>query len=327
MRLIGKKVAVTGGAGLIGSFLVDELVAVGADVIVADDFSKGRREHLVRVLDKIEIRTGDLETLTAMESAIDGVDVVFHLASRAYGIGYSTANHLAILQHNERITNNLLQVLARKPVQHLLVTSSSCVYPDNGPDTIPELSLYSGEPEAANWGYGWAKRFLEQKSLLLNREIGIPITIVRPFNIYGERYTWVGENSQAIPMQVKKVLDGDNPVIIWGSGTQRRNYLHASDCARAMLALVERNFMGTVNIGTEDTVTLRELVERVCRLTGRRPGLDIDLEKPEGRRIKSADAGLLRKILPDFQVTVDLDQGLVRMIDWYSSAFQKASKI
>ena len=289
MHLQGKKVTVTGGAGLIGSFLVDRLVAAGADVIVADDFSKGRREYLSKVLDKIEVRQGDLETLAAMESALDGAEIVFHLASRAYGIGYSASNHLTILQHNERITNNLVQVLARTPVEYLLVTSSSCVYPDNGPDTIPELPPYTGEPEAANWGYGWAKRFLEQKSLLLNRESGIPIAIVRPFNVYGERYTWVGTHSQAIPMQVKKVLDGDDPVVIWGSGSQRRNYIHACDCAGAMLALVQRDFVGTINIGTEDTITLRELVECVCRVAGRQPALVVDLQKPEGRRIKSAD--------------------------------------
>src|SRR5262249_43582021 len=144
-----------------------------------------------------------------------------------------------LLQHNERITNNLISALARQPLVHLLVASSSCIYPDDGPETIPELPLFEGEPEIANWGYGWAKRFLEQKSTMLARETGIPVTIVRPFNIYGERYRWVDTASQAIPMLVKKVLDGDDPVVVWGSGKQRRNYLHAGECADAMLGLVE----------------------------------------------------------------------------------------
>jgi nucleoside-diphosphate-sugar epimerase len=318
-------IVITGGAGLIGSFLAERLVAAGAHVIVADDFSKGRRAYLRPVLDRIDLREGDLEVPEVMAHALEGADVVFHLASRAYGVGYSAGNHLAILAHNERITNNLIAALARRPVRHLLVASSSCVYSDDGPDTVAELPLFSGEPEMANWGYGWAKRFLEQKALILSREIGIPLTIVRPFNIYGERYTWVGNASQAIPMQVKKIMDGDDPVVIWGSGTQRRNYLHAIDCADVMAGLVEAGFTGAVNIGTEDTVTLREMVETICRLANRRPKLVTDISKPEGRRVKSSDSTLLRRAYPGFERRIGLEDGIGRMIAWYDATFSERS--
>lgn len=321
MNLKGRVALVTGGAGLIGSWLVDRLCASGASVIVADDFSKGRVANLKQVADCIEIREGNLENLEAMQRALEGVEIVFHLASRAYGVGYSAGRHLEILEHNERITDNLIQVLARRPVQWLFVTSSSCVYPDDGPDTVSELPLYTGEPEMANWGYGWAKRMLEQKSLILARETGIPLTIARPFNIYGERYNWVGEASQAIPMLVKKVMDGDDPVIVWGSGNQRRNYLHAADCADAMAGLVEEEFRGAVNIGTEDTVTINELVQLVCEVSGRNPRLVTDTTKPEGRRVKSADSTLLRRAYPGFYSSVSLKDGLRRMLDWYRNSF------
>jgi UDP-glucose 4-epimerase len=324
MRLSGKTVVVTGGAGLIGSYLVDCLVGRGARVIVADDFSKGRRSNLAAVINKVVIREGDLERPAAMKRAIEDADIVFHLASRAYGIGYSAGNHLLMLQHNESITNNLLDALVNRPVEHLLVTSSSCVYPDDGPDTVPELPVFFGEPERANWGYGWAKRFLEQKAVMAAQETGIPLTIVRPFNIYGERYRWVDSGSQAIPMLVKKVMDGDNPVIVWGSGTQRRNYLHAADCAATMADLVEADFAGTVNIGTEDTVTMLELVETICQVAGRRPRIVTDTSRPEGRRIKSCDATLLRKVCHGFAPRISLKEGLSRMIDWYASEFVPA---
>ncbi len=321
MNLANARAAVTGGAGLIGSFLVERLVAAGAKVVVADDFSKGRRSNLEGVAGRIEMREGDLEHFDAMQRALEGADIVFHLASRAYGVGYSGGRHLDILAHNERITDNLLRALAQRPVRWLLVTSSSCVYPDDGPDTVPELPLYTGEPESANWGYGWAKRMLEQKSLMLARETGIPLTIVRPFNIYGERYAWMGEASQAIPMLVKKVMDGDDPVVIWGTGTQRRNYLHALDCADAMAGLVEAGFRGAVNIGTEDTLTMTELVQRICKVGGRNPKLVIDATKPEGRKVKSSDATLLRSAYPGFKCRMALDEGLSRMIGWYSAEF------
>jgi UDP-glucose 4-epimerase len=324
MRLMGKTVVVTGGAGLIGSYVVERLLERGARVVVADDFSKGRRGHLAGALDRIAIREGDLEQAAAMARALEGAEMVVHLASRAYGIGYSSQNHLALLAHNERITNNLLDVLAARPVQHLLVASSSCVYPAHGPDTLGELPVFLGEPEAANWGYGWAKRFLEQKAALVAQACAIPLTIVRPFNIYGERYRWLDAASQAIPMLVKKVLDGEDPVVVWGSGTQRRNYMHASDCAAVMADLVEAGFAGTVNIGSEETVSMLQLVDMICRLARRRPQIVTDESRPEGRRIKSCDATLLRKVSPGFDRRITLEQGLLRMIDWYATEFSTA---
>ena len=204
MNLHDRKVVVTGGAGLIGSFLTERLVSAGARVVVADDFSKGRREFLGRVIGAIEVREGDLEDKEAMDRALEGAEIVFHLASRAFGVGYSAGNHLSILDHNERITNNLIRTLSRKRIEWLAVASSSCVYPDHGPDLLAELPVCTGEPEAANWGYGWAKRMLERKAQLLAREQGLPVTIMRPFNIYGEHYAWVGSRSQAIPMLTKK---------------------------------------------------------------------------------------------------------------------------
>jgi len=319
--LEGRKVVITGGAGLIGSFLAERLVRAGARVRVADDFSKGRREHLAPVAGAIEIREGDLETRAAMEAALADAEIVFHLASRAFGVGYSAGRHLDILAHNERITDNLVACLRGTKVAHVLATSSSCVYRDDGPDTLAERPLYDGEPEGVNWGYGWAKRMLEQKMLLLARETGVAMTIVRPFNIYGERYTWMGDNSQAIPMQVVKVLRGDDPVVIWGSGRQRRNYLHAVDCADAMTGLVEQGFVGQVNIGTEDTVTMTELVETICRVAARSPRLICDTTRPEGRAIKSADSTLLRRAYPGFRRTIELEDGMKRMLGWYRQNF------
>jgi UDP-glucose 4-epimerase len=324
MKFNGKRVAVTGGAGLIGSFLADELVAAGARVAVIDDFSKGRSENLAHLAGSIEIRKGDLEQAAFAAEALGDAEIVFHLASRAFGIAYSEGRHFQILQHNEAITNNLLAALAKRRPAHLLVTSSSCVYPDDGPDTVPELPLFTGEPELANWGYGWAKRLLEQKTLVFARETGVPVSIVRPFNIYGERYAWVGEFSQAIPMLVKKVLDGQNPVQVWGSGRQRRSYVHARDCARMMLAIAGSGHPGPVNIGTEETVSMLDLVGLVCRAAGVRPDIRTDTSKPEGRFVKSADMSLFRSLAPDFRLQVPLEQGIRRMLGWHRAAFGAA---
>lgn len=326
-RLAGCAVAVTGGAGLIGSYLVDHLVVAGAHVVVVDDFSKGLHDNIAQVAGHVEVRQGDLQQAGFAAEACADADVVFHLASRAYGVGYSEGRHLAILHHNEAITNNLLAALADSPPRWLLVTSSSCVYDDNGPETIAELPVFEGEPEMANWGYGWAKRFLEQKSRIFARETSVPVTVVRPFNIYGERYNWVGEYSQAIPMLVKRVME-DDPVVIWGSGRQRRSYVHADDCARMMLALVESEHHGEpVNIGTEQTVAMVDLVASICDAADLYPALRTDPTKPEGRFIKSADMSRFHSLVPDFRLGVSLDQGMERMIGWYRHTFRRRESV
>lgn len=317
------KVAITGGAGLIGSYLADELTASGAHVIVIDDFSKGLRSNLSACANHIEIREGDLEDAGFAAESLADAEVVFHLASRAYGIGYGKGNHVETMLHNERITNNLVAALAIHKPKHLVITSTSCVYRDDGPDTVAEVPVFGGEPEMANWGYGWAKRFLEQKSSILSRETGIPVTIIRPFNIYGERYRWVGAYSQAIPMLVKRILDGEDPVVVWGSGRQRRTYIHAHDCARIMKRLAENGHTdGPVNIGLEEAVSIRDLTELICKVSGRSPMIGFDTSKPEGRFVKSADASRLRAVLGDFPiVTIGLEEGLGRMLGWYRTTF------
>jgi len=318
----GKTVAITGGAGLIGSFLTDQLTEKGCKTVVIDDFSKGSRDNLQQSIDKIEIREGNLETPEFAHEALSGCDIVYHLASRAYGIGYGHGHHLEVMAHNERISTNVIEALDKHRPEHVLITSSSCVYDDHGPDTIPELPLFLDEPERGNKGYGWAKRFLEQKSILLAEETGIPITIVRPFNIYGERYQWVGQYSQAIPMLVKRIMDGENPVTVWGSGQQRRSYIHAHDCARMMIGLSEAGHtQGPVNIGTEETITVEDLVKLICRTAGLIPELDFDVNKPEGRSVKSSDTTLFQSILPNFTFDVSLSQGIERMLKWYETTF------
>lgn len=322
INLAGTTCAVTGGGGLIGSFLVDDLVRRGARVVVVDDFSKGRRANLAHHGGGIVIRETDLERPGSAREALEGCDVVFHLASRAYGVGHGAGRHMEILMHNEAITNNVLDAVAHLRPRHLLATSSSCVHRDDGPDTVGELPLFDGEPERANLGYGWAKRFLEQKAMLLAAETGVGLTVVRPFNIYGERYAWVGESSQAIPMLTHKVMSGADPVVIWGSGEQRRTYLHASDCAAIMAELVATGWtQGPVNIGLPETVSVRELVGMLCRLAGRSPELVCDTSKPEGRFVKSSDPTRLFHALRDFQPQVSLEAGLGRMIGWHRSEF------
>ena len=317
-----KEIYVTGGAGLIGSFLSELLINCGYKVFIVDDFSKGQINNIKNIENKVEIIEADLQNQHQTEKALSKAKIIYHLASRAYGVGYSSKNHIETLLHNEKITNNLLEVFEDSKPYKILVASSSCVYKDNGPDLISERYLFDQEPEIVNRGYGWAKRFLEQKFLLLSEISNINLKIVRPFNIYGERYKWVGDYSSAIPMLVKKIMDKDDPIYAWGSGNQKRSYMHAFDCARLMKEIMDNTTENiVVNIGTKETISISELINKICDISGKKPSIIFDKTKPEGRFIKSSDTTLLEKLTRDKIVSVNLDEGIKRMLIWYEKNF------
>ena len=321
----GKTVAVTGGLGLIGSFLCEQLAEAGAKTILIDDESKGSWRYIEHLRPRVDYRRKDLAAPKQAIEALADCEYVFHLASRAYGVGFSQKNNFEMFRFNDLVNTNVLDGIACHRPRHALVVSSSCIYPDDGPTPMSDTQPVTGEPERVNWGYGWAKRILEQKAIIYQKETGIPITVVRPFNIYGEHYTWVGESSQAIPMLTKKILDREHPLVVWGSGNQRRNYIHARDCASAMMQLVENGyFERPVNIGREETVSVKDLVNRIAAIAGLEPDIVFDRSKPEGRFIKSADSKLLLAALgDDFIWRVGLQQGLKCMVDWYGLTFAK----
>ena len=323
MILKNKKVAVMGGAGLIGSYLVELLVIKGYKVVVIDDFSKGKIENLKKVEKEIDIKVVNLENHKNLHKILKDCKVIFHLASRAYGIGYSKNNHSKILKHNERITNNIIASLSKLKIDYFQCVSSSCVYDDNGPIRISEEINPRGIPEKANLGYGQAKRLLEEKLTICASIFKFPLSIVRPFNVYSERYNWLGGNSQAIPMIVKKVMEAKKTIEIWGSGKQKRNYLHAKDCAEIMFKIFKKKYVKTpINIGYENTVSLGQLTKKICIQANKSPKIIYDLTKPEGRFIKSSNSKLLKKVTSNYKPKINLKKGLVLMIAWYKENFK-----
>ena len=199
----GRRVLVTGGAGFVGSYLVDDLLAQGAAVRVVDDLSSGSADNLAHLSD-LELIHGDLRDPDVAREAVSGIDVVLHLAARAYGMLHSMENHPEVLRDNTLMGLQVLDACLEAGVERVLVVSSSCVYPDDAPVPTSELPVNQGLPESVNEGYGWAKRLLEIQSRYIHEKFGLPIAIVRPFNAYGGRYRWQGEASHVVPSLVKK---------------------------------------------------------------------------------------------------------------------------
>lgn len=317
-----RTVTVGGGCGLIGSYVVPLLVESGAAVTVIDSLEGGDLATLDPVRDRIRFIQGDLRDRQRCLAWLDGQDMLINLAARASGVGYSRSHHGTMLIDN--LLSGLAPIDAARHagVRHVAVISSSCVYPDDVPAPTPELHWLTGLPERVNEGYGWAKRIEELAVEYLARESDLTFTVLRPFNVYGGNYAWKSEPlAHVIPSIVKRVLDGESPLVVWGSGEQRRNFLHGYDAAYVMLRVIESGAPEPVNIGYEDATSIAELVEAVFEVTGRRVPVQYDTSKPDGQARKSADATRLRQLTNGYAPVVSLREGLQDMVAWYERTF------
>lgn len=314
---------VGGGCGFLGSYLVPQLVEAGALVTVVDNLSNGYADNLDPVADQVEFIEADLCDPTVCNRVTQGQDMVMNLAGKAFGMEYSRSHNGVMLVYNLLSTLTPLEAARQNRVKRYLIVSSSCVYPDNAPIPTPELPVFTGMPESVNEGYGWAKRIQELAGTYYAHEYGMKISIVRPFNPYGGNYRWRSEEkAHVIPALVKRVMDGENPLMVWGTGKQRRNFLHASDATCLIMNVVEKALVSTpVNIGYDNDVTIAELVGLICEVSGKHPEIVFDTSKPEGRFRKCADATRLREVTNGYVPRVSLREGIAEMIEGYERNF------
>jgi nucleoside-diphosphate-sugar epimerase len=314
---------VGGGCGFLGSYIVPELVRAGAQVTIVDNLDNGFIENLDLVKKEVEFIEADLRDPSVCDLMARGKDIVLNLAAKAFGMEYSRAHNGEMLIYNLLCTLNLIEAARKHEVERLLVVSSSCVYPDDAPVPTPELDIFTGLPERVNEGYGWAKRIQELAGYYCALDYGMKITIVRPFNPYGANYRWrAKEKAHIIPLLVKRIMDGEDPLVVWGSGKQRRNFLHASDAAKLIMLVMEKDVVAVpINIGYDDDISIAELINLICEVTGRSPKIIFDESKPEGRFRKCADVARLRKITNDYHPQVTLRDGIEEMMEWYKKWF------
>lgn len=319
----GKEVLVGGGCGFLGSYMVPQLVEAGASVTVVDNLDDGYVDNLNFIKDRVRFLEADLRESRVCDAVTRGKDVVLNLAAKAYGMEYSSAHNGEMLVYNLLATLVPLEAARQNGVARCLIVSSSCVYPDDAIIPTPELPVFTGMPESVNEGYGWAKRIQELAGSYYKHDYGMKVTTVRPFNPYGGNYRWgSSEKAHVVPALVKRVMDGEDPLVVWGSGRQRRTLLHASDATRLILLCVSRDVTdGPINIGYDDDVSIADFVELICEVANKRPKIVYDQNKPEGRFRKCADATRLRAVTSGFEPRISLRDGVSEMIDWYHRSF------
>jgi UDP-glucose 4-epimerase len=313
-RVENASVLVTGGAGFIGSHLVDTLLARGAArVTVLDNLVNGSDANLAHLADEPRFRLieGDIRDDEAVASALDDVDTVFHLA--CLGVRHSLHDPAENHDVNASGTLRMLTHALRLGVGRFVYVSTSEVF-----GTAQYAPMDERHPTWPETVYGGSKLAGEAYARAFFRTYGMDTVVVRPFNTYGPRSHFEGDSGEVLPRTIVRVLAGLRPVI-FGDGEQTRDFMHVSDTTRALALIAESEAATgqTINLGSGTEVTMTEVCHAVAVGAGR-PDLVpeyLDARPGDVRRLLG-DASLVRE-LTGFEPVVGFDDGVAELVDWF----------
>ncbi len=313
---VGKRVVVTGGAGFIGSHLVEELIRVGAQARVADSFTTGSLDNLQGVANQIEISRVDLSDFDDCIKACSNADIIMNLAAKVAGVAYNSLHSSEMFSMNVRIGMNMLEAARASNVDRFLCVSSACVYSREAKVPTPEEQGFFKEPEPSNLGYGWAKRVLEVQARLYAEQYGMKIAIVRPFNTYGPRDHFASNNNHVIPSLLTRVLAEEDPLTVWGNGKQTRSFVYVADMVRGLMLATEKYAEADpLNLGSSEEISIEGLSRMIVDLA--RPGTRIkfDESKPQGQPRRCPDVSKAKAKL-GFESSAGIKTGLRQTLEW-----------
>ena len=315
-----RRVLVTGGAGFAGSHLVEALVGLGAKVRVPVREST-RLGFLEAVLDDVEIVGADLFDADATRRAMEGQDVVLHLAAaKGGGIVHSMAHHGSLFRNNMLASIHVLDAARDEDVNRFLMVSSACVYPRDCTIPTPEEDGVRDAPEPTNAGYGWSKRMIEFMTHAYAEEYDMNVGVVRPFNLYGPRDDFFQATNHVIPGIITRLFGGERPLAVWGSGTQTRSFLFVEDMVRGVLMAGARpDVSGPLNLGSDEEISIADLARLIIDVSGLDVDVKLDPSRPDGQPRRACDSTRAEEQL-GFQARVPLREGLERTIHWYRKA-------
>jgi GDP-L-fucose synthase len=317
-----KRVLVTGGAGFIGSHLVEMLVAKRAEVKVADNLENANLNNLKEVKNRITLINVDLKDLKNCIRVTEGVDIVLNLVAKVGGIDFNIRHPASIVRDNMLFILNMIEASRISKVERFLAVSSACVYPRDCKIPTPETEGFVGIPEPTNEGYGWAKRMSEVLARSYHQEFGMKVAIARPYNAYGPRDHFETERSHVIPALIKRVFDRENPLVVWGNGEQSRAFVYVEDLARGLMEIIERYpNADPVNIGTDEEIKIKDLIKMIVEISGIKTQIEFDASKPLGQLRRNCDISkAICKI--NFKTKYSLREGLIKTINWYKENYK-----
>jgi GDP-L-fucose synthase len=302
--LKGKRVFVAGDRGMVGSALMRRLAQENCTLITAS-----RRDVDLR-------RQSDVESFFAKSRP----EIVFLAAARVGGIVANDTRPASFLYDNLAIAANVIEAARTSKVEKLLNLGSTCVYPKFAPQPIPESALLTGVLEPTNQWYAVAKIAAIKLCDAYRRQHACDFISAMPTNLYGPNDNFDLEASHVIPALIAKMAiakdQGSDEVVLWGTGTPRREFLHVDDCADALVHLMQAfSGEGPVNVGTGEDLSIAELAQQIADVVGYRGRIVFDPSRPDGTPRKLSDASKLKQM--GWTARIPLAEGLAQTYRWY----------
>jgi GDP-L-fucose synthase len=301
-----KRICVTGGAGFLGSFVLEGLKQRGATEVFVpkiEEYNLVSLQDINRVLEKSQ------------------PDIIIHLAALAGGIGANRARPADFFYINLMMGVQLIHMAWMRGVKKFVAIGTVCAYPKYTPVPFREENLWAGYPEETNAPYGLAKKMLLVQSQAYREQYGYNSIYLLPVNLYGPHDNFDLETSHVIPALIRKCIEaqerGDKEVVLWGNGSPTREFLYAGDAAEAILTATEfYNQSEPVNIGSGQEISIKTLAELIAHLTGFEGKLAWDTSKPNGQPRRALDTSRAVEYF-DWRAKTSFEEGLRQTIDWY----------
>lgn len=317
-----KRALVCGAGGFIGSHLVRRLKKEGFWVRGVDlkhpEFSQTAADEFI---------VGDLTDAGLCKLVMQGgIDIVYQLAADMGGAGYIfTGDNDANVMHNSATINlNILHAMQIHGVKKVFYSSSACIYPEYNqmdPDN-PKCSEASAYPAGPDSEYGWEKLFSERLFLAFQRNFGIKAHVARFHNIFGPEGTWTGGREKSPAAMCRKVAESqDGTIEVWGDGIQTRSFLYIDECLEGVQRLVNSDFSGPVNIGSDEMISINNLAKMVAEISGKEIAIK-NIPGPLGVRGRNSDNNLIKEKL-NWAPSIPLKVGITKTYEWISEQVAK----
>jgi GDP-L-fucose synthase len=301
-----KRVCVTGGAGFLGSFVIEQLR------------QRGAKDIYVPTVEEYDlVKLADIQRMYDIARP----DLVIHLAALAGGIGANRARPADFFYVNLMMGVQLMHEAWKRGVGKFVAIGTICAYPKFTPLPFREENLWGGYPEETNAPYGLAKKMLLVQAQAYREQYGFNAIYLLPVNLYGPRDNFNLETSHVIPAQIRKCIEareqGAAQVSLWGDGSPTREFLYVEDAARGILLAAERyNGSEPANLGSGFEISIKKLAETIAKLTGFDGEIVWDISKPNGQPRRALDVSRAEEFF-GFRAQMPFEEGLRRTIDWY----------